>query len=342
MYKMRLYLEKWLCLLSFICIVFGETFCPIVDTKGNDRRDNKNKLMIMQYNVEWLFLDYYKNADCPGDGCNWKNSTESMTHLEYVSNVINKYNPDIINLCEVEGCDELSVLASKISPQMKYYMIEGADTSTGQNVGILTKVDPMSNLIRSNETYAYPIFDSQCGYDGTGTTGVSKHYITTFKLYDLNVALISLHLIAYPDKTDRCAKREAQAKIIESVVSNYVINGYEIIVIGDFNDYDKEVSDLNNDMPISRVLDIIKGYDTNIYALTNTNEGLIKTERYSNWWDKNGDCKATNDELILIDHILVSDGILSMVKNMSIYHGYIESCNTLNSDHYPLILELEM
>ena len=337
---MWLYLEKWLCVLFFIYMVSSETFCPTVNTKGYDRRENRNKLTIMQYNVEWLFLDYYKNADCPGNGCNWKNSTISMTHLEYVADIINKYNPDIINLCEVEGCDELNVLSSKLSPNLKQYLIEGTDTSTGQNVGLLTKLDPTTDLIRSNETYAYPIFGSQCGYNGTGIASVTKHYITTFKLYDLNIAFISIHLIAYPDKADRCSKREAQAKIIEGVVSEYVKNGYEIIVLGDFNDYDKEVSDINNDMPISRVLDIIKGYDTNTYVLTNMNEQLIKTERYSNWWDKNGDCKATNDEMVLIDHILVTDGILAIVKNISIYHGYIESCDTLNSDHYPVILEL--
>lgn len=339
---MLLYLEKWLCIFSFIYIVSSETFCSIVDTPGNDRRENQNKLTIMQYNVEWLFLEYYKNADCPGDGCTWKNSTESMAHLEYISNVINKYNPDIINLCEVEGCYELNILGSKISPNMKPYLIEGTDTSTGQNVGMLTKLDPVTNLIRSNQTYAYPIIGSQCGYDGSGTTGLSKHYITTFKLYDKNIAFISLHLLAYPDKADRCSKREAQAKIIEGVISNYVSNGYEVIVLGDFNDYDKEVSDINNDIPISKVLDIIKGYDTNTYILTNMNENIVKSNRYSNWWDKNGDCKATNDELVLIDHILATDNIVSMVKNMSIYHGYVESCNTLNSDHYPLILDLDI
>ena len=339
---MLMYLEKYLCMFAFIYMVSSETFCPTVATHGADRRENQNKLTIMQYNVEWLFLDYYKNADCPGDGCSWKNSTESMTHLEYVANVINLYNPDIINLCEVEGCDELTTLASKISPDLKPYLIEGLDTSTGQNVGMLTKVDPMTNLIRNNETYAYPISGSQCGYDGAGTTGVTKHYITTFKLKNVNIAFISLHLLAYPDKSDRCSKREAQAKIIESTVSGYVKNGYEIIVLGDFNDYDKEVTDVNNDMPISSVLDIIKGYDTDTYVLTNVNEKLSKSDRYSNWWDKNGDCKATSDEMVLIDHILVTEGILELVTSMSIYHGYVESCDTLNSDHYPLILELNI
>jgi hypothetical protein len=64
-----------------LCCLFSlgnsETYCPVVNNKGEDRRENKNNLRIMQYNVEWLFLDYYKAADCPGDGCTWKNESHA-------------------------------------------------------------------------------------------------------------------------------------------------------------------------------------------------------------------------------------------------------------------------
>ena len=35
--------------------------------------------------------------------------------------------------------------------------------------------------------------------------------------------------------------------------------GYEIMVLGDMNDFDSEVVDRNGNMPISMVLDILKG-----------------------------------------------------------------------------------
>ena len=85
--------------------VQADTVCPTVTSPNADRRTDKNTLRIMQYNVEWLFTDYYKNADCPGENCTWKNETAAQTHLTYVANVINDVQPDIINLCEVEGCD---------------------------------------------------------------------------------------------------------------------------------------------------------------------------------------------------------------------------------------------
>jgi len=54
--------------------------------------------------------------------------------------------------------------------------------------------------------------------------------VTTFQWKDLKVAYISLHLIAYPTQPDRCAKREAQAKIIQDVIEKYVSQDYENFV----------------------------------------------------------------------------------------------------------------
>ena len=325
---------------SIFSRVFSETQCPSVVTPSQDRRTNKNNLRIMQYNVEWLFLDYYKSSDCPGDGCTWKNETQASTHLKYVTDVINDYQPDIINFCEIEGCDELNSVIDFTTELYNPYLIQGTDTSTGQNVGMLTKIDPLIDLYRSEDTYEYPIENSQCGYTGTGHTGVSKHYITTFQWNDIKVAYFAVHLLAYPTQPDRCAKREAQAKIMEQEIIKKVNEGYEIFFIGDFNDYDEDVQDLNDSKPLSRVLEIIKGGDNDVYNLTNIAYNVPKNQRYTNWWDKNDNCVSSMDEFVMIDHILMSGQLLEKVKNVEIYHGYDENCDRLNSDHYPVIVDL--
>lgn len=106
-------------LLTFLRMIIGDTECPYIYSIG-DRRENKNKLRLVQYNVEWLFMNYYEPMDCPGSGCTWKNETESKKHFEYVANVVNSLNPDIINFCEVEGCDELNLLNSLLQNNTKY------------------------------------------------------------------------------------------------------------------------------------------------------------------------------------------------------------------------------
>jgi exonuclease III len=336
---------KWFIILSLLLNgVFAETDCPLVSTI-DDRRKDKSKLRLVQYNVEWLFIDYYSGMDCPGNGCTWKNTTEAEKHMDYVSKRIQSINPDIINFCEVEGCDELNILKDKLDGTYIPYLKKGTDTSTGQNVGMLTRIDPLKSLYRTEVKNTYPISNSTCGYTGSsGSSGVSKHYITEFIFNEMNVAFISAHLLAIPTDPSRCAQREAQASILQNMIFNYINNDYEIIMIGDFNDYDSEVLDVNSDKPISIVLDILKGLKGNfagLYELKNIAEIIPQSERYSDWWDSDNNCNtASKSDYSMIDHILVTENIKKNVVDAFIYHGYEEYCGKYDSDHYPVVVDL--
>lgn len=332
-------------LLSLAGLAFSDTECPYVSTIG-DRRSNKDKLRLVQYNVEWLFIDYYSPMNCPGSGCTWVNQTQAETHMDYVSKVVKQLNPDIINFCEVEGCDELNILKDKLDDDTYTpYLKKGTDTSTGQNVGMLTRVDPLVNLYRTELKYSYPIPGSKCGYTGSsGSSGVSKHYITEFKFNGYDIAFIAAHLLAIPTDPSRCAQREAQASVLQNVIFGYVNKGYEVIMIGDFNDYDAQVLDMNSNKPTSRVLDILKGYQgdlSGLYELHNVAEEIVKEQRFSDWWDSDNNCNtASQQDYSMIDHILVTDTIRKNIANVYIYHGYDEYCGKYNSDHYPVVIDL--
>ena len=330
--------------------LMGDTECPLVST-FEDRRADKNTFRLVQYNVEWLFIDYYSSANCPGNGCTWKTETDAQTHLSYVSNVLNELNPDLVNFCEVEGCDELNMVInemelndSNVLNVFKPYLKKGTDTSTGQNVGMITKVDPLVNLYRTEAKVGYPVPGSKCGYTGSpSTSGVSKHYITEYNFGNLKTAFIAAHLIAIPTDPARCAQREAQAQVIQYVVYDYVMKGYEIILLGDMNDYDAEVLDVNADKPISKVLDILKGLDGEYkgnYTLTNVASRIAQNERFSDWWDSDNNCETSSQkDYSMIDHILVTSKINSKIINAYFYHGYREYCGKWNSDHYPVVVD---
>ena len=324
--------------------IFAETECPFVTLVG-DRRTDKTNLRLVQYNVEWLFIDYYSPMNCPGDGCTWKNATEAQTHMDYVAKRIKALNPDIINFCEVEGCDELNMLKEKLDDSYLPYLKKGTDSSTGQNVGMLTRVDPLKSLYRSELKHNYPISGSKCGYTGTGgSSGVSKHYITEYEFGGMNVAFISAHLLAIPTDPARCAQREAQASVLQSVIADFIYRGYEIIMLGDFNDYDAEIPDVNGNKPISQVLDILKGLKgdyTGKYELHSAAETIPQNERYSDWWDSDNNCNtASKSDYSMIDHVLVTDKIRKNIMNTFIYHDYNEFCGKYDSDHYPVIIDL--
>jgi exonuclease III len=302
-------------------------------------------LRLVQYNAEWLFVNHYSQFDCPGTQCTWKNVSEAETHLSYVARVVDYLTPDIVNFCEVEGVDELQMVADLQVAVADYtpYLIPGTDTATGQNVGMLSRIAPSVPLYRTEEKYAYPIPGSRCGYTGApSTTGVSKHYITEFSLWEnLPVALISAHLIAIPTDPARCAQREAQATILRKVINSYLEKQYGVIVIGDMNDYDGEVLDVNQNIPKSGVLDILKGIAAdNSTILYSVGDRLLPMERYSDWWDSDSNCNTESVlDYSMIDHILVSPNIQKYITNVFVYHGYAEYCGKYDSDHFPVVVD---
>ncbi len=345
----RLSLKYLLLFISFLLgiiqnVVLADTQCPTIPSKPQDSRLISNQLRVVQYNTEWLFIDQYQN--CPGSGCSWSNQTEAQTHLKYVAAIINELSPDIINICEVEGCDELSQLVSLTNNKFHPYLIQGTDSATGQNVGMLTLVDPVSSLYRTEDRYTYPIPNSKCGYTGSsGTQGVSKHYITKFNINNINIAMIGAHLLAYPTDTTRCAEREAQAQVLQNHIYELYNEGNEIIVLGDFNDFDNLVIDANDNIPKSQVLDILKGNSGTYagkYELSSVAQSISKSNRYTDWYDENSDCKSESNEFSMIDHILVSSKLYNKISSAWIYHAYDEFCGTYNSDHYPVVVDFNL
>lgn len=331
---------KALLFLTFVFNVSAETECKYAPTIPIDRRSNSNTFRLVQYNVEWLFIDQYK--ECPGSGCSWANETDANIHMNWVANVINDLNADYINFCEIEGCDELNMLQQLTNPNYEPYLIKGTDTATGQNVGILTKVDPVTDLQRTSDKVEYPVPESTCGYTLTGTYGVSKHYITTLHLNNIDIAIIGAHLLAIPTEKSRCSEREAQAQVLQNKIVQLLGQGYEVIVMGDMNDYDNEYLDLNNDKPTSKVLDILKGLEgtyKNDYYLNAASSLIPQNQRYTEWWDNNNNCHEDKTDFSMIDHILMTDKLYNSISNAFIYHNYTQYCGTYNSDHFPVVVD---
>jgi endonuclease/exonuclease/phosphatase family metal-dependent hydrolase len=185
--------------------------------------------------------------------------------------------------------------------------------------------------------YNYPIAGSKCGYTDSGSTGVSKHYITEFNFNNMDVAFISAHLIAIPTEPSRCAQREGQASILRSVIADYIGRDYEVIIMGDFNDFDGTVLDVNSNKPTSQVLDILKD-QSQLFSVAET---VPQNQRYSDWYDSDDNCNTqSSKDYSMIDHVLVTSGIQKYIANVTFYHKYSTNCGSYNSDHYPVIVDL--
>ena len=77
------------------------------------------------------------------------------------------------------------------------------------------------------------------------------------------------------------------------------------------------------------------------YQLYSVAETMIQSSRYSDWWDQNNNGVSSPNEFSMIDHMLVTSHIRDNIVNSYIYHGYDEYVGTYNSDHYPVVIELQ-
>jgi len=266
--------------------------------------------------------------------------------MQEVAQELIAINADIVSLVEVQDCYVLTKLNGLV-PTLKYlpYLIRGTDTATGQNVGILTRVDPYVPLQRSSLRATYPIQGSQCGYKGSaGDTAVSKHYYTSFKISGLPspLTLIGLHFLAYPDDITRCVQREAQATVIRSLAASALQSGHSVIVLGDLNDFDGLVLDQANSRPISQVLSLLRNTLPTVSGdeLSNAAQFSTQSNRYTIWWDENGNCRVDPSELTSLDHVLFSKDLNAYVDGVSFDHTYSAACGSYESDHWPIVLRL--
>jgi len=333
----------FLCLFvsQFCLTVAAVVDCPIAPSQPQDRRTNKSKLVIGAYNAEWLFLDA---KSCPGTGCPWKNEQQAQQHFQDIAKAILELNADILSLEEVQDCDALQTLLDALPSDMGYlpYMIKGTDSATGQNVGVLTRIDPSVNLKRTEARADFPISGTQCGPTTAGSSGISKHYYTVFNVNGVRIMFLGMHLIAFPIDASRCNQREAQATVAQALITELKGDFDELVVLGDLNDYSGSVLDAANDKPNSRVLDWLSNPISGL-KLTSVASYLNQSSRYTAWYDVNNNCQDSGGkEHTSIDHLLISPGLNAHVDQAWIEHSYNVSCTTFYSDHWPIAVSINV
>ena len=330
--KKVLFIGLIIILIIIVLLIKFNIITKIIRYFTNDNRIDKTKLRLLQYNVEFLFSDSTV-IDCPGKDCDWKTDYTQDKHFVQISKIIKELKPDIFNLCEINTNVILNELTNSLNDDSyNYYLSKSYPNVLDQSVGIITRIKPL-NLYRTNDVENYPIPDSNCKYTESNKTNLIKHYISKFYINGMNVIIIGVHLKAFPNFPESCSKREAEALIIQKIILKYYKNN-EIIVIGDFNDFDNEIKDTENNRANSKVLDIVKGndgYNPINYKLYNTAEFIDKDKRYSYFNPRS-----------MIDHILVTEKLKRYIKDVFVYTECDDDINKqYNSDHYPVVVDFD-
>ena len=315
-------------------LFFVLLFVLALPAAAEDRRQDKTRLKVATFNAEFLW-DGRAPEEGEGD-FPWKGSPQKAeAHMAEIAEVVRALDADLLNLVEVENLAALELFNGKFLAGMGYkaYLDEGIDTATGQDVALLTRVDP--------RRFAR---DNRAGRSGGRKKSVSKNYVASFDLGGLQLSVIGLHLIAKPSDGRRREDREAQADAIRSMALEQAGQGRQLIVLGDFNDLDGEVPDARAERPISRVLQWIRSMDpaTTKDDLLNVARGIPQDRRFTTFVDHNRNGRADSPrELSMIDHILVSRDLDPKVISVDVRQPHLADLTRV-SNHFPVVMTLRL
>ena len=108
------------------------------------------------------------------------------THMQTVATMLESLDGDVMILTEIQDCCVVdywytNFFSDSMKEKYNYYLQRGTDYYTGENVLLLTKIDPIANVYRTSNTDTYPQSDSTCsGTYGETYQSVSKNLIANF------------------------------------------------------------------------------------------------------------------------------------------------------------------
>ena len=286
-------------------------------------------IRIATFNGEFLFDGEGEEggADFP-----WKsNPVAARAHRDLVAGVIRQLDADIVVITETETKGVLEMMIAESLSGLGYtaYLVEGRDTFTRQNVGLLSRL-PIEDVGRTSELLPVGLTDR--------LYGVSKNIWAHLTIAGVPATLIGVHFLARPDDIERKPRREVQAEVIRRLVAQEAEAGRAVIALGDFNDFDDATLDIRGSRPITDVLERIKsagpGADDD---LINVLDDVPQRERFTSFYDRNDDGRIDPGEFSAIDHILLSPELYRRLREVHFVHAHDPR---LVSDHFPVIVTL--
>ena len=286
-------------------------------------------LRVATFNGEFLF-------DGEGDEGEatfpWKGDPDkARAHRAAVGSVVRQLDADVLLIPETENLNALQLMVDEVLSDQGYtaYLIDGRDSFTGQDVGLLSRV-PVDTLGRVDDQLPVGLSDR--------LYGVSKNIWARMTLAGTPVTLVGIHFLARPDDPERSDRRETQAEVIRQFVAQEAAAGREIILLGDVNDFDDQALDRRGSTPITNVMERLKAVGPGPEDdLINVLSDVPQADRFTSFYDRNANDQFEEGEFSAIDHLLLSPALYRRVREVRYVHSFDPR---EVSDHFPIVVTL--
>ncbi|MGB3542914.1 endonuclease/exonuclease/phosphatase family protein [Rubrivirga sp.] len=285
---------------------------------------------VATFNGEFLFDGQGDEGEATFD---WKGDpAKARAHRDDIGAVVRSLDADLVLMTEIENLETLEMLVAESLEGMGYQavLIDGRDSFTGQDVGLLSRF-PIEDAGRIDVRLPVGISDQ--------TYGVSKNLWARLSMPDgTPVTVVGLHFLARPDAVDRRDRRETQAEVIRQFIEGEQAAGREVIALGDFNDIDDAVLDRRGSVPITNVMATIKRAGPSPDDdLVNVLGDVPQAERFTSFYDRNRNDRFEQGEFSAIDHVLLSPALYRRVLEVRFVHSHDPR---EVSDHFPVVVTL--
>ena len=284
---------------------------------------------VATFNGEFLFDGLDNEGEATFD---WKGDpAKARAHRDAVARSIRLLDADVVIMPETENLAVLNMMIEESLSDLGYraYLVDGQDSFTGQDVGLLSRID-VEDVGRTNTRVPVGVTDQ--------TYGVSKNLWARMTLAGMPVTVIGVHFLARPLDAERAPRREAQAEVIRQLVAAEMAQGREVIVMGDFNDFDDAAIDRAGSRPVTDVMARIKsagpGPEDDLRSVM---AEVPQAERFTSLYDRNSNDVIEEGELSAIDHILLSPDLFSRLREVR--YAHVHDPREV-SDHFPLAITL--
>ena len=292
-------------------------------------------------------------------------------HLERVAAVIETIAPDILVMPEVvskEGVEALAaILAEKGLADLAGYHVAGADTFSGLDVAIFSRIvpdeiegeririlvpprrgeggaaDDPGAAARAWLRESYEFVDDR-GTARSESAVLQRHALACFTVCGRKIGVLGLHLKSNPSDVGSNAQRTAETRIARDVIRREIVaRGYVPVVMGDLNDYDPDVP-MADAVRTTRttVLRDLKDYDADRAGPEMVNAATFMprvADRWTSHWDYNENGAADPEDVCtMIDHVLLHESLAPAVTRAFVCHATGADI----SDHFPVVVDLDL
>ena len=297
---------------SAIVVLFCLMLCSLGQAIGDIEID------IFLLNTEFFFDSEEPHGQVVGKSVPVPTAEQYEAKARTIAELIDTHGVNIVGLVEVENRAVLEKVKSYLADPDDWQIAfdEGRDTYTGQDVAILTKfrVVPGSETNFPEEREVFFVDDQERDVNPSKILGVE------LKIDNQPFYVLITHLISRRSSND--AKRLAQATVVRRQAVKGMMEGKNVIVMGDMND-----------TPATPVINLLRGFDDIWGDFLQTANTVEADNRYTYIY---------NGQKNLLDHILLSPSLRNEFRHVE--EG--KRCEIIDvgelSDHHAILARLRI